>query len=437
MAQAAISVSGVAKRYHVFDNPRARVAHLLFPRAQARAREIWALRDINVSIERGESVAIIGRNGSGKSTLLEIIAGTLAPTCGAVEVGGRVSALLELGSGFNSEYTGRDNVLINGMLLGLARSEILGRLDEIVAFAEIGDAIDLPVKTYSSGMLMRLAFAVQVITDPQILIIDEALSVGDFFFQQKCFAYIRSLHKRGVTLLFVSHDMATVRDLCSRAVYLKHGRAVFIGETRVAISKYLAEGASQAAMGPPTEAVGHVAGAALPAHAIWSAAAGDVRALLAVEMLDAHGAPATRVRMGEALRIRAYFQAPSDAPIHLSIVIKNRYDQIVSNVGSYGLGLPALTSPPAPFGIVEFELTMRFEAGLYSVMVTAGRPVGSNTGQPVDETGWLGPVRVDWNYEEDTAPFLGMFGPPVAARLLRTNELTETALPVAQAGSAI
>src|SRR6185295_15923251 len=184
---------------------------------------------------------IIGRNGSGKSTLLQIITGTLVPTTGELAVNGRVSALLELGSGFNPEYTGRDNVMMNGLILGLGRDEIARRFDEIAAFAEIGDAIDRPVKTYSSGMLMRLAFAVQVLTDPDILVIDEALSVGDFFFQQKCFGHMRALCEKGVTLAFVSHDMGTVRDLCGRAIYLRDGRVAFAGETSLAIHHYLAD----------------------------------------------------------------------------------------------------------------------------------------------------------------------------------------------------
>ncbi len=224
MNDVAISAHGVSKRYRVFDNQRSRLLHALRPGHGAGMQEIWALRDVDLEVRRGEAVAVIGRNGGGKSTLLQILTGTLVPTAGEVRVNGRVSALLELGSGFNPEFTGRDNVILNGLLLGLDRSEILRRFDEIAAFADIGDALDRPVKTYSSGMIMRLAFAVQVLTDPEILIIDEALSVGDFFFQQKCFGYIRSLSENGVTLLFVSHDMGTVRNLCERAIYLKNGQ---------------------------------------------------------------------------------------------------------------------------------------------------------------------------------------------------------------------
>jgi lipopolysaccharide transport system ATP-binding protein len=200
MAAVAIRAQGLGKCYRVFASQGARLMHALSPAWKTGVSEIWALRDVDFEIAKGEAVAIIGRNGGGKSTLLQIVTGTLPLTLGEFEVNGRVSALLELGSGFNPEYTGRDNVMMNGLILGFSREEIARRFDEIAAFAEIGDAIDRPVRTYSSGMLMRLAFAVQVLTDPEILVIDEALSVGDFFFQQKCLGYIRSLCEKGVTL---------------------------------------------------------------------------------------------------------------------------------------------------------------------------------------------------------------------------------------------
>jgi lipopolysaccharide transport system ATP-binding protein len=242
MADLAIRARAISKCYSVYETQRARLLHAVWPARGAGVHDVWALRDVDLDVQRGQSVAIIGRNGSGKSTLLQILTGTLMPTSGEVAVSGRVSALLELGSGFNPEYTGRDNVMMNGLILGLDRREIARRFDEIAAFAEIGDAMDRPVKTYSSGMLMRLAFAVQVLTDPAILVIDEALSVGDFFFQQKCLGYIRSLVDKGVTLLFVSHDMGTVQNLCEQAVYLRDGRVKFAGEAHLAIRAYLAEG---------------------------------------------------------------------------------------------------------------------------------------------------------------------------------------------------
>jgi lipopolysaccharide transport system ATP-binding protein len=318
MAEAAIRARGLGKRYRVYDSQRARLLHALSPSWTHGMTEIWALQDVDLEVARGESLAIIGRNGGGKSTLLQLLTGTMVPTTGEVAVNGRVSALLELGSGFNPEYTGRDNVMMNGLILGLTREEIAGRFGEIAAFAEIGDAIDRPVKTYSSGMLMRLAFAVQVLTDPEILVIDEALSVGDFFFQQKCLGYIRALLDKGVTLVFVSHDMGTVRDLCRRAVYLRDGRVAFAGETSLAIHEYLAErgGAADTAFARAGEAADTAELDAIIRDGLWHAAAGrdgDGR-IIAVAICDGQGKPATSFRMGESMRIRvAYRPALSGA----------------------------------------------------------------------------------------------------------------------------
>ena len=239
MTNIAISTRNISKSYFVYDSPWKRMWNSLINLKANNVKEIKALDKINIEVKRGEAVAIIGVNGSGKSTLLEILTGTLSPSKGSVEVNGRISGLLELGSGFNPEYSGRENVILNGLVLGLKKSEILNKFNEVESFAEIGEAIDYPIKTYSSGMIMRLAFAVQVLSKPDILIIDEALSVGDFFFQQKCFRYIRQLCDQGVTLIFVSHDMGAVRDICRRGVVLKNGRIFFDGEKLAAIQSYL------------------------------------------------------------------------------------------------------------------------------------------------------------------------------------------------------
>jgi lipopolysaccharide transport system ATP-binding protein len=431
MRDVAIHVQGLSKRYEVFENQRSRLLHAFWPSFRNGMQEIWALRDVDFEVAHGESVAIIGRNGGGKSTLLQILTGVLAPTSGEVEVDGRVSALLELGSGFNPEYTGRDNVILNGLLQGLERDEILERFGEIADFAEIGDAMDRPVKTYSSGMMMRLAFAVQVLTDPQILIIDEALSVGDFFFQQKCFRRIRTLCEQGVTLLFVSHDMGTVRDLCGRAVYLRRGEVAFAGDSKTAIRRYLAEAAQPRTAAVPELGAG-IAGAVvageLPEAAAWRRSPhAPPGPLLAVELCFADGQPATHARIGETLRARVYFRADPEHAGHISFVVKNRYDQVLSNVGSYSCGLPAMSSGDQTFAVFELEIDLMLEAGLYSFMVAFGRPLGKNDGELVDDTGWFGPFRVDWDYENEVAPFLGMFGLTVRGRLLRDEARTSRA----------
>lgn len=244
----AINVSNLTKRYEIYATPRDRLKQLVLPalynvfsrlgiRPRAKAdrqpqqyfREFWALHDVSFQVRRGETVGIVGLNGSGKSTLLQLICSTLTPTSGNVEVKGRLAALLELGSGFNPDFTGRENVFLNGQILGLSREEIQDRFDVIEAFAEIGDFIDQPVKTYSSGMVVRLAFSVAINVEPEILVVDEALAVGDMPFQVKCFARLRKLRESGTSILFVSHDLATVRSFCDRAVYLVHGGAVAIG----------------------------------------------------------------------------------------------------------------------------------------------------------------------------------------------------------------
>lgn len=219
----AVRVEGLGKRYEVYPRPSDRLKQSLTFGRRRYFNEFWALKDISFEVKKGEALGIIGRNGSGKSTLLQILAGTLQATEGEVEVNGRVAALLELGSGFNLEFTGRENAYLNATILGLTSKEIDERYDEIASFADIGDYINQPVKTYSTGMLMRLAFAVQVQVDPEILIVDEALAVGDVLFQKRCYQKMEEMRSRGVTLLFVSHDQESVRTLTSHSILLHDG----------------------------------------------------------------------------------------------------------------------------------------------------------------------------------------------------------------------
>ena len=224
-----ISLKNISKCFKRYGRPVDRLKEVLLP-GKSRADEFWALRDINIEIPRGQTIGIVGRNGSGKSTLLQIIAGTLTPSSGEVQVNGRVSALLELGSGFNPEFTGRQNVFFNGRLLGLSQKEIDDKFDEIVGFADIGDFIDEPVKTYSSGMFVRLAFAVAINVNPEILIVDEALSVGDGVFVHRCMAKIKDFQDTNGTILFVSHDLGSVNRLCSSCFWINSGQIVEAGK---------------------------------------------------------------------------------------------------------------------------------------------------------------------------------------------------------------
>ena len=251
-----LAVHEVAKAYRLWQKPSDRLTMPLVARAAAlpgvpsswrtraermvarRAREFQALQPVTFKIGRGESLGIIGRNGAGKSTLLQIIAGTLAPTSGSVERHGRVAALLELGSGFNFEFTGRENVLLNAALQGVPRAEAEAALAAVEAFAAIGDFIDQPVKTYSSGMMVRLAFAAQTIVDPELFIVDEALAVGDVFFQAQCARFFKERLAAGMSLLLVSHDLPSVKALCRHAIVLHEGRAVFHGPSAEAVSVF-------------------------------------------------------------------------------------------------------------------------------------------------------------------------------------------------------
>jgi ABC-type polysaccharide/polyol phosphate transport system ATPase subunit len=235
----AVEVRNLSKNYPLSGSQLARFRHAFAPGKDRFDEGLWALRDVTFSVERGEAFGIIGANGSGKSTLLQIVAGILRPTSGSAQVDGRLSALLELGSGFSPEFTGRDNVYLNASLLGLSRPEIDARFESIERFAEIGAFIDQPTRTYSTGMVLRLAFAVAAHVDPDILIVDEALAVGDISFRQRCMRKIHDLRSRGATLLFVSHETSDVKALCDRCLWLQNGVVQELGEADDVVAKYL------------------------------------------------------------------------------------------------------------------------------------------------------------------------------------------------------
>jgi lipopolysaccharide transport system ATP-binding protein len=236
----AVEFQNVSKSYAIYDAPGDRLKELLTFGARRCHRDFWALRDLSFEVRRGETFCILGENGSGKSTLLQMVAGILLPSSGHLIVNGRVSALLELGAGFNQEFTGRENVYLNGAILGLTTRQIDERYRAIEEFAEIGDFIDQPVKTYSSGMVVRLAFAIAIHVDPEILLVDEALAVGDLYFRHRCMRKVHELRSRGVTILFVSHALADVKAVGDRAMWLEHGRLIEIGATDIVVAKYLA-----------------------------------------------------------------------------------------------------------------------------------------------------------------------------------------------------
>ena len=236
--QVIIRIDNLSKCYHIYDRPQDRLLQGLWRGKKHFFRPFWALRDISFEIAKGETVGIVGRNGSGKSTLLQLISGTLAPSSGEIIINGKIAALLELGAGFNPDFTGKENVYMNGAIIGLSTQEIESCYGDIISFADIGDFIDQPVKTYSSGMYVRLAFAVAINVKPEILIIDEALSVGDEAFQRKCFSKIQTFKQNGGTILFVSHSGAIIVELCDRAVLLDQGELLGIAKPKLIVSKY-------------------------------------------------------------------------------------------------------------------------------------------------------------------------------------------------------
>ena len=249
-----LEVDGVDKNYLVYQRPFDRLKQMFSWGRRQYYQEVRALSDVSFTLRRGEALGVLGRNGAGKSTLLQLVAGTVAPSRGDIRVNGRISALLELGSGFNLEFTGRENVFLNGAILGIGEEEMRARYDEIVAFADIGAFIDRPVKTYSSGMFVRLAFSVATAVEPDLLIVDEALSVGDIVFTQRCATRIRQMREKGTSLLFVSHDLESVKRICDQAIVLEDGKMVREGEAAAVTHWYLAR-----AIGDPLEEASHTA----------------------------------------------------------------------------------------------------------------------------------------------------------------------------------
>jgi lipopolysaccharide transport system ATP-binding protein len=348
-----IKVEGLSKCYQIYDQPRDRLKQFVMPKLQCLVgqpsknyyREFWALKSIDFEVKKGEAVGIIGRNGSGKSTLLQIITGTLTPTTGNVMTHGRIAALLELGSGFNPDFSGRENVYLNGVLLGLTRGQIDERFDAIASFADIGDHMEQPVKTYSSGMLVRLAFAVQVQVEPDILIVDEALAVGDWLFQKRCFQRIEKLIADGTTLLFVSHDQESVRTLTNRALLLSNGVTKALGVSSEVVLEYRKllheeEAAYFSKLTPntspqiPIEEVASVqlipaaeqSDRPIPDSRSSQLSFGDGHVkIVNVQILDAHGDECSLFYPGDVLNIRVTCRASAPAErLNVAVRLRNK-----------------------------------------------------------------------------------------------------------------
>ena len=313
---AAVLIQNVSKVFRLYRRPSDRILEL-FPFLAKRAHaDFWALRDVSASVERGEILGIIGPNGSGKSTLLEIVSGILKPTSGRVAVQGRTAALLELGAGFNPEFTGRENVYLNGEIMGLSRAEVERAFPKIAAFAELGEFIDRPVKEYSSGMYVRLAFAAAIHVEPEVLIVDETLAVGDAVFSNRCIQKLEELKQRNVSILFVSHDLPLVKRLAHRAMLMVNGKIMVEGSPRDVVNRYIGLIIEREKRGP--EAAGRELGGSFR-H-------GDgASEILEVALLDEEGRKRGEARTGEALtvRVRARFHRAVADPI-VGVLIRNR-----------------------------------------------------------------------------------------------------------------
>ncbi len=392
--ETAIRVRCVSKAYQIYAAPRERLKQFLLPRIQAAVgarprryyKEFMALTNVSFDVGKGETIGIIGRNGAGKSTLLQIICGTLSPTSGSVEFGGRVAALLELGSGFNAEFTGRENIRLNAGVLGLSAAEIDDCFDAIVAFADIGDFIDQPVKTYSSGMYVRLAFAVIVHVKADILIVDEALSVGDMYFQAKCIAHMKTLIGRGVTVLFVSHDVGAVKALCTRAIYLEAGTVAAIGPTADVLDIYfsaavMAAQSTIAPRGPQDTRGAEIEEADIDGQREFAARAAFQRIqngkaeFIDVRLLDDQGRRTQNMEFGQRVTLRMLFRSVTALPligVGYHIRDKNGIDVIYSDTGIEKCHIENLAV--GEIVVVDWEFTLNLRHGDYSVTTVLSIP---------------------------------------------------------------
>lgn len=394
MSAPAVEFSGVSKSYSIYASPGDRLKELATFQRRQFHQDYWALRDINFEVQRGETFCLVGENGCGKSTLLQICAGILQPTSGTVKVNGRVAALLELGAGFNPEFSGRENVYLNAAILGISAREMDRKFTDIAAFAEIGDFIDQPVKTYSSGMIVRLAFAVAIHVDPEILLVDEALAVGDIYFRQRCLRKVHELRARGVTILFVSHATAEVKALGDRAMWLDHGKIMALGATEPVVSKYVAAMTerdaryqaqdhllhARAPVDPPSEIVNHIPNVD---HRY-----GDGRAeILGITVCDTNAEKLSVIAADSSIVVRVSFRAKAnlERPI-VGVTFRDErgLDLAGSNTESEGYPLPPIMAGETC--TVDFHLEI---PTLYSTSLSFSPAVANGTLERFGVCDWI------------------------------------------------
>lgn len=437
----AIQVDEVSKQYRIYDRPQDRLKQLLWGGRRRYGREYWALQDVSFNLKRGEALAVIGRNGSGKSTLLQIIAGTVTPTRGSVRTAGRVAALLELGSGFNPELTGRQNVFLSAAILGLSRSETEEHFDQIASFADIGEFINHPVKIYSTGMFVRLAFAIQTVLRPEILILDEALSVGDFSFQKKALRYLEEYLTGGGTLLLTTHDMSLIQKLCPRAILLHNGSVMLDDSASLVAHHYVTRFAHQPAhFSSQAYAVLPLAEARATSvqeflnHAITRPAGSDFLSkdveILGVKIEDAAGTPCLHFRPNQTMTVRTLFRARVQKPhVANGLLLADSSGTLVWG-GSAVNQRQVLHVEKGKYYVSSIEVTLNLGPGRY--FLTAGlstASLGNNarTGEFHDRFVDLAEIQV-MEFElgdDDPVPFWGLTGLPFKA--LSLEELDSSA----------
>ena len=402
----AIKVEGLSKCYQMYDSPRDRLKQFLYPRLKRLSlqppkqyfREFWALKEISFEVKKGETVGIIGKNGCGKSTLLQIICGTLHPSSGVVETNGRIAALLELGSGFNPEFTGRENVYMNATVLGLNREEVDAKFEDIANFADIGDFIEQPVKTYSSGMVVRLAFAVNIASQPEIMIVDEALAVGDMNFQAKCMTAMTQLQKSGVTILFVSHDVGAVKSLCSRGVYLEHGDIKMIGKAPDVAEKYIqvmreemnAEQQKRAQVSdsfeaqvlsdnieqqPENDAIDFKRSSKFDERvAPFRYGTGGIKVTY-VELLNLNNEPVSFIEFNQKVKVHVFLKALIEKKFAVNVSVYDEKKNNITGCGFRHVEQPYLVAQDGEKLLVEYIFQLPLQEGAYTLRINVSAPI--------------------------------------------------------------
>jgi lipopolysaccharide transport system ATP-binding protein len=414
-----IQVSGVGKAYKSYPDHWARLAEWLLPYSRVRHTVKWVLHDISFVVEPGEAVGLIGINGAGKSTLLKLITGTTQATVGSITTHGRVSALLELGMGFHPDYTGRQNIFMAGQLLGMSSATIESLMPEIEAFAEIGDYIDEPVRVYSSGMQMRLAFSIATAQRPDILIVDEALSVGDAYFQHKSFQRIRNFNEQGTTLLLVSHDKAAIQAICTRAVLLNGGSIAFEGSPEAVMDYYNVLIADKAGKTLRQETIG--------SGVIKTTSGTGEAKLVKATLADDQGEPIEIVSVAQPvqLQVEVAIHAPIES-LTVGYQIKDRFGQVIFGTNTAHLEIPILDAQPGESIALTFAFDARLGNGTYSISISlhSGKVhIGSNYG-------WYDRALILEVKNTDAGFFIGSSWLPPVASVVRD-------LPRRGAGAAV